>query len=194
VNLRGTSRASFKKYLFFLGCSAFLLAALAMPTFRTRAANPTSGTIGPAGPPVTWVGTATGTGAQGGEGQCIDALNNCDTFRLTVTGTDSDWAGKLAQVKISWSVAVDDYDLFVHKCPSNSSTDAECNDAPVAAQGANQGAPGTEEVAFLDVRASGVGDYTVHVDYGTNPIPNTDQYHGTVSLVPGLGPAPQGAG
>ena len=62
-----------------------------------HAANPGGATIGPAGPTLNWVGTAPGTSGTGGEGQCIDSgpAQNCDSFTLTVSGTDADWAGKL---------------------------------------------------------------------------------------------------
>jgi hypothetical protein len=166
----------------------FALAAAVCASFlfsHARAADPVVATIGSSGPTVTWVGTAAGTGAEGGEDQCIDALNNCDSFTLNVSGTTDEWAGKLLQIRINWGLQAADYDLYVHKGDVS---------GPVSAQGANGGQPGTEEVAFLDVHANGVGTYVVHVDYAANPQPNIDQYHGTASIVPGLTPAPAGTG
>ena len=152
-----------------------------------HAANPGSGTISPAGPTLNWVGNAPGTGGTGGEGQCIDSgpAQNCDSFTLTVSGTDADWTGKLIQIRVNWTLQAADYDLYVHKGDLT---------GPVSAQGTNGGQPGTEEVAYLDPRASGVGVYIVHVASAVNPVPNTDQYQGTASVVPGLGPATLGTG
>ena len=172
-------------FLFILFCVALAVLVSVATLFRTRAANPASGSISPGTTgSVTFVGTATGTGAQGGEGQCVAAADNCDTYMLTVTNTENDWAGKLIQIRISWQSGGDDYDLFVHKCPNGVTTAAGCNKGPVAAQGMNQGSPGTQEIAFLDARANGVGLYSVHIDYGTNPVPNTDQPQGEIKVVP----------
>lgn len=76
-----------------------LAACSSLFLFSTEAANPAGGSIGPTigGTPVTWVGDVTGTGAELGEEQCIDSgpAKNCDSFALTVTGTQNDWAGKM---------------------------------------------------------------------------------------------------
>ena len=154
---------------------------------RVHAANPGSGTIGPSGPILNWVGNAPGTGGTGGEGQCIDSgpAPNCDSFTLTVSGTETDWAGKLIQIRVNWSLQASDYDLYVHKGDLT---------GPAAAQGTNGGQPGTEEVAYLDPHSSGVGIYTVHVASAVTPVPNTDQYAGTATVVAGLGPAKQATG
>jgi hypothetical protein len=133
------------------------------------------------------VGNAPGTGGTGGEGQCIDSgpAQNCDSFTLTVSGTEADWTGKLIQIRANWSLQASDYDLYVHKGDLT---------GPVAAQGTNGGQPGTEEVAYLDPHSSGVGIYTVHVASAVTPVPNTDQYAGTATVVAGLGPAKQATG
>src|ERR1044072_2484406 len=82
-------------------------------------ANPSSGSIGPTigGTPTTWVGDVTGTGAEGGEEQCIDdgPAKNCDSFALTVTGAQSDWVSKILKVRISWTLQANDYDVYIHK-------------------------------------------------------------------------------
>ena len=171
-----------------------IVAGCLMPILRTKAASPASGSISPGSAPLAFVGTATGTGAQGGEGQCVAAADNCDTYILTVTNTENDWTGKLIQVRIAWTLQADDYDLFIHKCPNNTTNPTACNKGPLAAQGMNQGAPGTQEIAFLDARANGVGTYSIHIDYGTNPTPNTDQPQGTISVVPAPPPATQDSG
>ena len=108
-----------------------------------HAANPGGGSIGPAGPTLNWVGDAPGTGGTGGEGQCMDTgpARNCDSFTLTVSGTDADWSGKLIQIRANWTLQAADYDLYVHKGDLT---------GPVSAQGTNGGQPGTEEVAYLE--------------------------------------------
>src|SRR6185312_15690863 len=174
------------RWLVILVFAVFVIGLCVLPLLKTRAATPSSGSIGPAGSPVNWNGDVTGTGATGGEGQCIDdgPGKNCDSFALTVTGTEAAWLGKLVQVRISWSLPASDYDLYIHKGDLT---------GPVAANGSNQGQPGTEEVAYLDPHSTGVGLYTVHVAYAV-VAPNSDQYHGAASVVSGLTPAVQGSG
>ncbi len=75
-----------------LGCAlvgmSALLAALSF------AANPSSGTISPSGPALTWVGTGTGVPpAAGGPESCSEADNNCDSYTLTISGTPADCVG-----------------------------------------------------------------------------------------------------
>src|SRR5215472_6482308 len=78
------------------------------------AANPASGSINATlGSTVTYFGTATGTGAAV-ESACVEGVN-CDTFSLTVNGAQADWAGKLIDVKITWSISANDYDLYLHQ-------------------------------------------------------------------------------
>jgi hypothetical protein len=182
-------------YWFFFICIGLAILISATTIFRGRAATPSSGSISPTTVgSVTFTGSATGTGAQGGEGQCVAAASNCDTYLLTVTNTENDWVGKLIQIRISWSLQGDDYDLFIHKCPTGVTDAAGCNKGPLAAQGMNQGAPGTQEIAFLDAHANGVGLYSVHIDYGTNPVSNTDQPQGEIKVVPAPPAATQDSG
>src|SRR6266487_1025682 len=131
-----------------------LICALSMvftPLPSSLAANPPSGTIGPAGPTNTWNGPAIG-GASANESTCVEGVN-CDTYALNVTGLPTDWTGKLIAIKIAWTVPASDYDRYVHYDANNNgmldSTD------PVAAQGANGGAPGTEENTTIDPSSTG---------------------------------------
>ncbi|HLM58982.1 MAG TPA: Calx-beta domain-containing protein [Pyrinomonadaceae bacterium] len=146
-----------------------------------KAASPASGTFGPTGPVLpftgTWSGTAVGSGSAGGEATCVEGVN-CDTFRLTVL--PGVYTGKFIAVKITWAVSANDYDLYIHKCPSAASTNAQCNaTAPTGQDGG--GAPQTQENAAIDPNSTGAGDYTVHVVYFATS-GATDQYQGSVSL------------
>jgi uncharacterized repeat protein (TIGR01451 family) len=133
------------------------------------AANPPTGTIGPAGPSVSWDGTAPG-GASANESTCIEGVN-CDTFTLTVTGTTTDWAGKVVDVKLTWTNPVSDFDLYVHK---------GSNAGPIVARDGG-GAPDVDEETTFEPAASGTGIYTVHVVYFSVA---GDQYHGVASVQP----------
>src|SRR3954453_18303385 len=79
---------------------------------RMAASNPTTGTMSPNSPPLSWTGTAAG-GAYNGESTCVEAIN-CDTFTLTVTGTPSDWSNKRIQIAMSWLILANDYDIYIH--------------------------------------------------------------------------------
>lgn len=135
-----------------------------------RAAAPSAGTIGPAGPTLSWTGTAVG-GSAAGESTCVEGIN-CDTFTLTVSGAPADYAGNVIAIKIQWTNPVNDYDLYVHQ---------GSNSGPVVAQGANGGAPGTSESTAIDPAATGTGVYTVHVVY-FSVTPLIDEYQGTASV------------
>ncbi|HKP48080.1 MAG TPA: sialidase family protein, partial [Pyrinomonadaceae bacterium] len=165
---------------------AFIAASSSLFIFHSRAANPSSGSIGPSSPPVQWVGDVTGTGAELGEEQCIDSgpAKNCDSFALMVNGTEADWTSKVLQVRINWTLGANDYDVYIHKGDLT---------GPVAGKGPGGSPPGTEEIAYLDPHNSGVGLYTVHVAYAA-VVPNSDQYHGTATPLPGVLPAVAGSG
>jgi hypothetical protein len=151
---------------------AISISIFGLVVFVARAAAPASGTISPTGPvaPFTgaWDGTAVG-GSSAGEATCVEGIN-CDTFTLTVS--PGDYTGKVIAIKIQWTVPADDYDLYVHK---------DSNSGPVVAQGANGGAPGTDEQTTIDPAATGTGIYTVHVVYFSVP-PLVDEFHGTAQV------------
>src|SRR5438309_7815659 len=114
--------------LTFMACA--LIVALVWSNLSVRrvaAANPGSGTIAPTGPVVpftgTWAGTATG-GSSANETTCVEGVN-CDTFRLTIAS--GDYTGKQVAIKIQWTVPAYDHDLYIHKCPTQASTNAQCN-------------------------------------------------------------------
>ena len=116
-------------------------------------ANPSSGTLNPTGPDVTWKGTATG-GASEGEATCVEGLN-CDTFILTLSGDAGDWANKVAQITFTWPSPVDDYDIYVRKGSVS---------GPLVASSASSSQP---EVVTIDpaVRDVGTGEFAVRVVY-----------------------------
>jgi hypothetical protein len=140
---------------------AFLLASAQR---GAHAANPPAGTVGTTGPGVAWDGTAVG-GSSAGESTCVEGVN-CDTYTLTVSGTAADWAGKVVDVRISWLVPANDFDLYIHK---------GSNAGPIVAD-SGSGAPDTDEEASFDPSAEGTGIYTVHVVYFSVV---GEQYHGT---------------
>src|SRR6266852_2319565 len=79
---RGRADAGVRVVMLFV-FAALAMAACVLPFLKTRAATPASGTISATSSPLSWDGTATGTGAVNGESSCIDGIN-CDTFTLTV--------------------------------------------------------------------------------------------------------------
>jgi len=165
-----------------------LCATSALFVFRAFAANPPAGTITTAGPAVTWIGTPTGVPPTGGgEGSCEEGTN-CDSFKLTISGTPADWAAavKVVHVQINWSTPSTDYDMYVHK-----GTLA----GPIVATSGSGGS--TQEQVDLDPRRSsiGTGDFVVHVVYFAAT--TADQYTGRASLAtaaPLPAPAPAASG
>ncbi len=128
------------------------------------AANPQSGTVNPTGSGVAWDGTAVG-GSSAGESSCVESVN-CDTYLLNVSGAPTDWTGKVVDVRISWLIPANDFDLYIHK---------GSNDGPIVAD-SGSGAPDTDEEATFDPSVEGTGPYTVHVVYFSVA---GEQYHGT---------------
>ncbi|HEY7783308.1 MAG TPA: post-COAP-1 domain-containing protein [Pyrinomonadaceae bacterium] len=166
--------------------SAFVIAvSLVLTTFisppGTEAANPAAATIGPTGPNVTWQGPING-GACANETSCVEGVN-CDTFKLTLSGTEEEWAGKVVNISINWTNPANDYDLYIHKgasCPTN----GPC-DGPVVSQDGN-GAPSTQEAGSIDPSSTGTGVYLVRlVSFSVAP---GDPFIGTASV----GPEPPG--
>src|SRR4051812_35192438 len=81
-------------------------------TMLSFAASPSSGSISTnTAVPLAWDGTALGVPpAANGESTCVEGTN-CDTFTLTVNGTQGDWsaAAKRIEVKITSQTGTDDY-------------------------------------------------------------------------------------
>jgi hypothetical protein len=149
------------------------------PPDRAHASTPATGTIGPTSPNVVWQGPVTG-GASVNETTCIEGAN-CDTFKLTLSGTEEDWAGKVVNITINWTNPADDYDLYVHKADNCPATGA-CP-GPVVSQDGN-GAPSTQERGSIDPSSTGTGTYLVRLVFFS--VAPGDPFTGTASV----GPAP----
>ena len=153
-----------------------VLLVFAFSTTGVRSAVPASGSMGPSDSPISWDGNATGTGSPNGEATCVEGVN-CDTYTLTVSGTQAAWANKRIACTISWGNSANDYDLVIHK-DSNSGT-------IVDSSGNGAGVP---EVGHITPSIDGVGVYTVHVIYFATTL-GLDQYHAVAAVVP-LTPTP----
>lgn len=140
---------------------------------RVLASNPGAGTLSSSGPSVTWNGLAVdfANPVSANEATCQDGTN-CDTFILTIGGTQADWAGKGVHIQIDWLSPTFDYALSVHK-GTNADPVTAYSDNPVDA-------PRNWEAVDIDPTVSGVGDYSVHVIYFTTS--SADPYHGTASV------------
>ena len=145
-------------FVFFL--TAGLLA------FVSIAATPPNGTLIPGAPAaVTWAGFAA-PGPAGGvapdPNSCVVGVN-CDNFKLTLSGTPADWAGKKARVKVIAPGAGDDVDLFIYKGANT----APATGRPSGPQvGSSATSSGTEETALdPSEEAIGTGDFIVQVVY-----------------------------
>jgi hypothetical protein len=136
------------------------------PAARGRAVN---AMLSP-GAPLTWQGFPGPATSPEGEDTCIEGLN-CDTFTFTIA--PGDYSGKRVRFRIAWDIAVNDYDVYVHR---------DSNDGPEVGRG-TAGAPQTsEEGTFeLHVVQAGVNDtYTVHTVYWT--VGPADPYRGYLAI------------
>jgi hypothetical protein len=164
--------------------AAFIILSFAFVQ-RSRSANPVAGTLNPAGPPLSWVGTSSGGASPEGETSCVTGVT-CESFTLTLSGTPADWIGKKARIVVSATQAASDYDVYIHK---GTAVDAMGRPTgPIAASGANSGTP--PEVMELDpnIASVGTGVFMVHVVYWLAPA--TDQYTATATSVAAAVPTP----
>ncbi len=134
--------------------------------------SPTTGTLNPGGPNVTWTGTAAG-GSSADESSCLEGVN-CDTFTLTVGGQPADWVDKTVRITFDWPGAADDYDIFVHKGGL---------DGPIVDDAVTGNKP--EVINFAPNQSTvGTGTFTVHVVYFTVvPNPLGYQYNAVASAI-----------
>src|SRR5262249_34471037 len=154
---------------------AAISVAVCVPSlFSARAQNPGSGTIHATDTSsINWVSTHPAPGAAvNSESLCVDDVN-CETFTLTVAGTQADWAGKRVQVLLTWASGLNEYDIYIH----------QGSNAGKLVTSAMNGPGITSQVAFIDVSTWGTGVFTIHVAYDITPASATDLYHGSVSVV-----------
>ena len=158
----------------FVLCSiSALLAALSF------AANPKEGSVTTAtAAPLTWRGTGNGVPPTAAAA-CVEGAN-CDSFKLTISGTPEDWvaAGKQVRVRIDWLVNANDYDLTVHKGSV---------DGPVVGSSGSLG--GTFEQVTLNPRSKSVGTGDFYVKAVYFAVAAADQYTGS-ARVEDSGPPP----
>ncbi|HSI73832.1 MAG TPA: hypothetical protein VK934_11715 [Fimbriimonas sp.] len=162
----GRKRAA-RKWLY---VPAALAALLLLPMAALSSDPPAASLTSTAGNTITWHGTALGSGSAD-ESTCQEGVN-CDTFMLYVGGAKYNWAKKLIRVDVSWGVAANDYDLYVHK---------DSVSGPLV-EDSGSGAPSTKESVILDPNKTGVGFYAVRVVYFATT-PQTDQYVGVATTI-----------
>ena len=176
-----------------ISASAFIACALVLLMFvfvnRSRSANPTNGTINPAGPDVVWDGTAVGGTSQLSEDSCVETAS-CDTFLLTISGNPADWVGKKVHIDFTWIDPANDYDVYIHKGD---------NTGPIAGSSTNTHLSTNFERIDLDPSNPNVGTgvFSVHVVYfivapqtGIGPAPANDQYHAVAKAEAAAVPTP----
>jgi hypothetical protein len=148
----------------------FSLLAITLSAFSSHAASPAEGMVtSTEGSSVTFTGSAAGTGAANGEGDCVDGVS-CDTFTLNVSGSPADYTGKVVAIRLNWTLPANDYDLVVHKSSI----------AGTIVGTSGNGPPLTYEKAAIRPSITGTGTYVVHVLYFATT-PNVDQYQGTAT-------------
>jgi hypothetical protein len=145
--------------------------------------TPATGSVNASGTQTaSWDGTTISPGGnQNTDTTCMDnsPVFGCETFTLTVVGTQADWAGKKVQVLLTWTSVANEYDIWIHK---------GSNAGPVVTS-AFQGPGLLFQVAYIDASnlpTTGVNPttvFTVHVAYDTTPASATDEYHGTATPV-----------
>jgi hypothetical protein len=149
------------------------LAVLMLPS-AGNATNPPAGSLSPTTTtPLTFVGTAPGTGADS-EPDGIEGVNK-DTYVLTIL--PGIYTGKLISVTLSWTNPANDRDLYVFK------RNADGSNGQLVGESAG-GAPQTGEATSFDPNIYGTGDYNVEIIYFACT-PATDQPTGTITLING---------
>src|ERR1700719_3782033 len=175
-----------------------LRTSVVTPNLPNTGPTPASGSVNASGSQTSsWDGTTISPGGNSNtDTTCMDnsSVLGCETFTLTVIGTQADWAGKKVQVLLTWTSIANEYDIWIHK---------GSNAGPVVTS-AIQGPGLTNQVAYIDpssLPTTGVNPttvFTVHVAYDTTPASATDEYHGSATAVPltatSISAAPQDTG
>lgn len=161
------------------------LALLVATVLPVRAADPSSGTLGPnLGERIDWVGTSPGGVSPGPmfgdhDGFCVDGTT-CEFFELELTGSPADWEGIEVSIGFHWITFATDYDVYVH---------AGTPDGPIVDDSAS--GPTTSERVEIDPAEDGTGLFYVHVVYFAAT--EADQYNASARVVAqsqGIVPAP----
>ena len=155
----------------------------AVPNLPNTGPTPASGSVNASNSQTaSWDGTTISPGGnQNTDTTCMDnsPVLGCETFTLTVVGTQADWAGKKVQVLLTWTSVANEYDIWIHK---------GSNAGPVVTS-AFQGPGLLNQVAYIDASnlpTTGVNPttvFTVHVAYDTTPASAADPYHGSATAV-----------
>ncbi len=168
------------------------------PSLPNTGPTPASGSVNASGTQTaSWNGTTISLGGNSNtDTTCMDnsPVLGCETFTLTVNGTQADWAGKKVQVLLTWTNLSNEYDIWIHK---------GSNAGPIVTS-AIQGPGLTNQVAYIDASnlTTDAGNpttvFTVHVAYDTTPASAADEYHGSATAVPiaatSIAAAPQDTG
>ena len=161
--------------------------------------NPSSGSVGPApgGPSSSWTqGMPPNPGPNvNSESNCVENVT-CETFTLTINGTQANWANQRVEVQLSWTNSANEYDIYIHQGANTNSSGMGVNSGTLVTSAAN--GPGlTNQTAFIDVSQWGTGVFTIHVASDLTPV-GTDTYTGRATAVPQTPapppPAPQDTG
>jgi hypothetical protein len=169
-----------KRFLIFLPALAISAAALAAGPEDT---TPPSGTVTAATvTPLTFVGTAVGTGADS-EPDAVQGVNK-STFYLKLNGTQASYAGKVISVSLDWLVPTNDYDLYIHHRKADGSDGAlvhsSGNGAPETHEGTSINPSVNSE--WIGIGGDPSGEYNINIVYfATAPL--ADQPTGTVTVV-----------
>jgi hypothetical protein len=153
------------------------------PALPNTGPTPASGSVNASNTQTaSWDGTTISPGGnQNTDTTCMDnsPVFGCETFTLTVIGTQADWTGKKVQVLLTWTSIANEYDIHIHK---------GSNAGPLITS-AFQGPGLTNQVAYIDASnlpTTGVNPttvFTIHVAYDTTPASATDPYHGSATAV-----------
>lgn len=153
------------------------------PSLPNTGPQPPTGSVNASGSQTaSWDGTTISPGGnQNTDTTCMDnsPVLGCETFTLTVNGTQADWAGKKVQVLLTWTNLSNEYDIWIHK---------GSNAGPVVTS-AFEGPGLTKQVVYIDASnlttdaAHPTTVFTVHVAYDTTPASAIDPYHGSATPV-----------
>ena len=139
-----SKRKSFRNFV----APISLLLCLPLASF---AATPTTGAIGATSTMAsTWTGAP--VGVSNGESTCVDGTT-CDVYTLTIAGSPQDYLNKFVNVSVTWGLAVEEYDVYIHQGSIA---------GPVIAS-STSGTPGTSNSAAINPAVTGTGIYVVHI-------------------------------